>query len=70
MREPRFFILVGLFLAVAGFLLIPDYAARWGFVYNLMRGETLGRIPYRYVLLCSLALIAWGLYRHWSPEKK
>ena len=70
MREPKLFIFVGLFLAVAGFLLIPNYFVHGSVVANVMIGKTLGTIPYRYVLLCSLALIGWGLYRYWIPGKK
>jgi hypothetical protein len=70
MREAKLFIAAGILLAVAGFLLMPEYAPRPGFLYNVMTGETLGVIPYRYVLICSLALIAWGLYRKWTIEKK
>jgi hypothetical protein len=70
LRDPRRTVASGVILAVAGFLLIAEYRPRLGFFYNVMTGETLGTIPYRYVLLCSLALIAWGLFRHWTPEKK
>ena len=70
MREPKHFIFAGLVLAVAGFLLMEEYEERWGLVYNVMNGRTLGIIPYRLVLLCSLALLGWGLYRHWTPKNK
>lgn len=66
--EPKYFIASGIILAVAGFLLLDRWGVVWGFWGNLMVGKTLG-IPFRYVLLCSLASISWGLCRHWATSR-
>ena len=48
--------------------MLPDnkYAA----ATRAMQGEVLGRIPYRYVLLGSLLLIGFGLFRLWRNDRQ
>jgi hypothetical protein len=61
--EPKYFFAFGAILAIAGLLLLDHWMMRWGFWANIMVGTTFG-IPYRYVLLCALGSISWGVYRH------
>lgn len=67
--EPKYFISSGVVLAVTGLLLLDNWLARVDFMYNILHAKVFG-LPYRYVLLCSLASISWGLYRHWATGKK
>jgi hypothetical protein len=68
--DPKVFVVGGLAGAIVGFLLIDNYVGLFSIVGNAMRGEVLGVLPYRYVLLCSLCLIGFGLYRQWISKKK
>jgi len=64
----KLFILAGAIGAIAGFLLIDNYRPLVGVVGNAMVGKLLGGIPYRYVLLCSVFSIGFGLYRLWMGK--
>ena len=68
--DPIASIFVGLVIAIGGFLLIDDYFVRGSVVANAMTGEVLGVLPYRYVLLISLLLFAFGLYRWLTIKQK
>jgi hypothetical protein len=68
--DPGAFIVVGLVIAVGGFLLIDDYLVKFSIAANSMHGNVLGILPYRYLLLASLLLAAFGLYRWWMIEHK
>lgn len=68
--DHRAFIVVGLVGAIGGFLLIDNYRlGNVSIVGNAMTGMVLSVVPYRYVLLCSLCLIGFGLYRQWIKRK-
>ncbi|MCC8964522.1 hypothetical protein H8A95_19925 [Bradyrhizobium sp. Pear76] len=66
--EPKHCIALGIFVAIAGFLLLDRWWPMGGFWGNVMTGKCLG-VPYRYVLLCSIASVSWGLYCSWSEKK-
>jgi hypothetical protein len=68
--DPRAFIFVGLIIAIGSFLLIDNYFVRGSVVANAMTGQVLGVLPYRYVLLVSLLLFAFGLYRWLTIKQK
>ncbi|MGP0093716.1 MAG: hypothetical protein ACLPKB_27800 [Xanthobacteraceae bacterium] len=67
--DSKFIVLSGVIVAIGGFLLIDDYVGKFSIVGNAMRGDVLGSIPYRYVLLGSLLLIGFGLFRLWTTDK-
>ena len=58
-------ILVGVVIAIVGFLTL-DYWAHGGLVGTAMTGAVFGLVPYRYVLICSVLLVAFGLYWYWA----
>ena len=68
--DPKLFMLGGVVIAVIGFLLLDSYylPPRPGIV-QIVNGKTiLFGLPYRYLLLCSVLLIGFGVYRRWQNK--
>lgn len=67
-RRPagRILIILGAVLAIVGFLFIDNYHTcefGCGIVWNIMRDNTIFGVPYRYLLVFSVVIIGFGLYR-------
>jgi hypothetical protein len=74
-QRAKAWIVVGVLVAVVGFLFIDNYAAGRGLLYNLTEGIVGfgGRrnqiIPYKFVLAAALVIVAVGVWHLWIGSK-
>ena len=70
-NDSKLFILGGLVIAVMGFLLLDTYRlpSRPSIVQIVSANTILFGLPYRYVLVFSVLLLAFGIYRQWENKK-
>lgn len=57
--------LIGIAIAVVGFLLLEKWIPKGGLVFNVLRwnSEILGlAIPYRWLLIVAVGLILWAVF--------
>ncbi len=65
-KNPYLFFIAGATLAAVGFLLLDSYAPQLGVVWNALNMDSkIGDvgIPYRFVLIVAVGLVAYGAYQ-------